>query len=213
MLVGVIAVAMVIWTPDAVLKWSGGILAAALVAYLSKDLPTQLQQLAGRRRERRERLTDTPVVYTAQIKHHDYVVLTDEEGTVEVPASGHTVQVVVTGAAPAPVVLTGLRVEVVSRVDQGGDLSRHLAEVPVRRFEVLLDEQPPQVRPLGGSDFPYQLKRDETEVFDLMVSTESGHVRWVLWLDWSMGGRTGSVRVDLGGQPFQTAARFAVRRR
>ena len=106
--------------------------------------------------------------------------------------------------------LTNLRPEVLSRRDRSGDLARHAAEVPVRQFEVLLDEDPPRLRPLSSSDFPYQVKLDETEVFNLLVSTEAGDVRWVLWLDWSTEGRTGSLRIDLGGQAFRTAARHGL---
>lgn len=193
-----------------VLTWSGGILGAALVAYLSQDAPKQIEQALARHRERRDRVTGVPVTYTARIKHQDYVVLADSDGTVEVPASGHTLQVIITGAAPAPVLLTGLRAEVLSRSHRSGDLAMHAAEVPVRRFEVLLDQNPPRVRSLTGSDFPYEVKRDETEVFDLIISVENGDVRWVLWLDWSTEGRTGSLRIDLGGQPFRTVARYGV---
>jgi hypothetical protein len=199
---------MVLWSPALVLRWCGGIFGAALVAYLTHDAPKQLEQSLARRHERRERTTGVPITYTAQVKDHDYIVLQEGDATLEVPASGHTLQVIVTGAAPAPVLLTGLRAEVLSRVSGDGDLARHAAEVPVRRFQVLLDEDPARVRPLTASDFPYQIKRDETEVFNLLISTETGDVRWVLWLDWSTEGRTGSLRVDLRGQPFRTVARY-----
>ncbi|MEU5432333.1 hypothetical protein AB0G73_03025 [Streptomyces sp. NPDC020719] len=199
--------AVLLWAPGGVLSWSGGVAAAAAAAYLSQDLPRQLGARLERRRARRESDSSEPLLVSMTIRNQDYVVLDDGEQTLEIPASGHTVRLVVTGAGPLPVVLTDLRVEVVSRADRSGDLSRHAAEIPVRRFVVLLDEEPPRVRALSSSDFPYQVGTDEVEVLDLEVRTEAGDVRWVLWLDWSCGGRSGSVRVDLDGRPLRTAAR------
>ncbi|MFK8906035.1 hypothetical protein [Streptomyces sp. YS-3] len=206
--VGAAAVgAVLVRAPGGVLSWSGGVVAAATAAYLSQDLPRRVSDRLARRRAREDSGTAVPVHVTARIRNQDYVALEEGGRVVEIPASGHTLQLVATGAGSLPVVLTELRVEVLSRADRRGDLSRHAAEIPPRRFEVLLDADPPRVRPLSGSDFPYQVSQDAVEVFDLEVRTEAGDVAWVLWLDWSCGGRTGSVRVDLGGRPFRTAAR------
>jgi hypothetical protein len=201
---------MLIWSPVVVLASIGGIFSAALVAYLSQAGPKQLKQTLAQRRGRRELQTGVPLSCTACVKDHDYVVLVEDDVTVEVPASGHTAQIVVTSLWPAPVLLTGMRVEIISRRNQYGDLARHAAELPVRRFEVRLDREPPHVTPLTSSDFPFRLVTDESEVFDLAVSTDSGDLCWVLWLDWSSGGRTGSLRVDLDGEPFRTAARYGL---
>ncbi|MFI1102249.1 hypothetical protein [Streptomyces melanogenes] len=201
--------ALLLWAPGGALSWSGGVAAAAAAAYLSQDLPRQFSDRLARRRAQHDLGATVPVLVSTRVRNQDYVVLDDGARVVEVPASGHTVRLVATGAGPLPVVLTDLRVEVVARADRSGDLSRHAAEVPVRRFEVLLDAEPPRVRPLATSDFPYQVGQDEVEVLDLEVRTEAGDVQWVLWLDWSCAGRTGSVRVDLDGHPFRTAARHA----
>lgn len=203
----VVAVGLTVGTPKSVYVWCGGVAAAALAAYLGQEGPRQLGAAMAQRRERRQLEDGVPLAFTARIRNQDYVVLGEGDRFVEVPASGHTVQLTVTGASSIPVVLTALRAEVVSRQDRSGDLARHAAEIPLRRFEVLLDADPPQVRALTSSDFPYQVKRDETEVFDLLVSAEAGDVRWLLWLDWSVGARSGSARIDLGGQEFRTAAR------
>ncbi|WP_369381848.1 hypothetical protein [Streptomyces sp. cg36] len=199
--------AALVWAPGGALSWSGGVAAAAAAAYLSQDLPRRVSDRLARRRGASAAVT--PPLVSLRIRNQDYVVLADGDRVVEVPASGHTVRLVVTGTGELPVVLTDLRAEVISRADRSGDLSRHAAEVPVRRFEVLLDTDPPRVRALGSSDFPYQVARDEVEVLDLEVTTDSGDVRWVLWLDWSCAGRGGSLRVDLGGRPLRTAARHA----
>ncbi|MEU4347752.1 hypothetical protein [Streptomyces sp. NPDC023838] len=201
--------AVLLWAPGGVLSWSGGVAAAAAAAYLSQDLPRQFSDRLARRRAQQDSGTAAPVLVSTRIRNQDYVALGDGGRVVEVPASGHTVRLVATGAGPLPVVLTDLRVEVIARADRSGDLARHAAEVPLRRFEVLLDADPPRVRPLATSDFPYRVNQDEAEVLDLEVRTEAGDIQWVLWLDWSCGGRTGSVRVDLDGRPFRTAARHA----
>lgn len=209
-LVALGAAAFLIWTPGVVLASIGGVLGAALVGYLSQDGPRQIKRALARRRTTRELATMIPVSHTVRIKDHDWVALTDGDNTVDVPAAGHTVQLVVTGLTPVPVLLTGLRVEVLGRGDGRGELSRHAAAVPVRRFEVRLDDRPPGVRALGGTDFPYRLTHHDTEVFDMAVCTESGDVRWRLLLEWSSGGRTGEITVDLDGMPFRTAARHGI---
>jgi hypothetical protein len=206
-LAGVAVVSFMVSTPGSVLAWCGGILAAAAAAYLGHDAPSRLMASLARRGERKKLEATGPFTYTAGIRHQDYVTLPDGDGNLEVPASGHTVQLVVTGAWPSPVILTDLRPEILTRANRSGELARHAAEIPVRQFEVLLDPDPPHVRPLEASTFLFAVKRGETEVFDLLVTTNYGDVQWVLWLDWSAESQTGSVRIDLGGHPFRTAAR------
>jgi hypothetical protein len=205
---GAIVAGTLIWEPASVVAWCGGIIAAAAAGYLSQGVPHHISAGVARRRERTRLETTDPVTCTAEVRDSDYVTLTEGNHTTDVPASGHTLQLVVTGAWPTPVVLTGLRPEVLTRQRRTGDLAQHAAALPLRRFEVLLDADPPQVRVLSGRDFPFGVKQDEVEVFNLRVTTDSGDVRWVLWLDWSAHGRRGSVRIDHGhDQAFRTAAR------
>jgi hypothetical protein len=150
-----------------------------------------------------------PIVTDVRLRDVDYVAFTDGDVVEEVPASGHTVQVIVTGATRTPVVLAEMRAEVLARNERSGALNRHAAEVPRRRFEVLLDAVPPRLRPLADSDFPYSVGLHESEVFELKTVTEHGDVEWVLWLDWLCGRRRGTVRIDLGGHAFRTAGRHA----
>ncbi|GAA3031625.1 hypothetical protein LV79_003186 [Actinokineospora globicatena] len=149
-----------------------------------------------------------PLVTDVRLRNIDYVAFVDDGVVEEVPASGHTVQLTVTGLSGTPVLLADLRVEVITRSDRSGTLVRHAGEVPRRRFEVQLDVEPPRLAALGGSDFPYVVGPHESECFDLKVSTHRGDVAWILWLDWRRGRDTGSVRVDLGGHPFRTAGRW-----
>ncbi|BCJ41315.1 hypothetical protein GCM10010168_89250 [Actinoplanes ianthinogenes] len=203
--VALTAGAMLLETPGALLTSIVAVLGAATIGYLSQSGP-------GRwRRPEPTLATTVPVSHTVRIQDHDYVTLADGDRLADVPAGGHTVRLAVTGLSPVPVLLTGLRAEVLSRSGATGELSRHAAAAPpVRHFEVRLDERPPRVRALGETDFPVRLDHHETEVFDLAVLTDSGDVRWRLWLGWSCGTRTGDVRVDLAGQPFRTAARHGI---
>ncbi|MEV6808403.1 hypothetical protein [Streptomyces sp. NPDC051132] len=203
-----VVTAALLWAPGQALAWAAGVLAAASAAYLGQQAPQQLQEALARRRAARQPAAGDPLAVAVEIRDHDYVTLDLGDRVVDIPAAGHTLRVVVTATGPSAVVLTGLRAEVLSRAEAPGDLARHAAEVPVRRFEVLLDSDPPRVRALAGSDFPYRIAADESEVLDLLVSTERGLVQWVLWLDWTSAGRQGRTRIDLQGHAFRTAARL-----
>jgi hypothetical protein len=202
-----VASAALLWDPGQTLAWTAGVVAAAAAAYLGQLAPLHFQEALARRRAGRELTASEPFAVTVDIRNHDYVTLDFGDRVADVPAAGHTVRLVVTSTGPSAVLLTGLRAEVLSRDVLPGDLSRHAAEVPVRRFEVLLDSNPPEVRALGESDFPYRIAADESEVLDLVANTVRGLVEWVLWLDWTSAGRPGSTRIDLQGHPFRTAAR------
>ncbi|MFG2949407.1 hypothetical protein [Streptomyces adustus] len=202
----VVSVAL-LWHPGQTLAWGAGVVAAAAAAYLGQEAPRQLQDTLARRRAGREPAQSDPLAVTVEIRNHDYVTLDLGDRVADVPAAGHTVRIVVTAMGTSAVVLLGVRAEVLSREEFPGNLTRHAAEVPVRHFEALLDADPPTVRALGESDFPYRIAADESEIFDLLVSTEHALVRWVLWLDWTSAGRRGSTRIDLQGHAFRTAGR------
>jgi hypothetical protein len=186
-----VASAALLWDPGQTLAWTAGVVAAAAAAYLGQLAPLHFQEALARRRAGRELTASEPFAVTVDIRNHDYVTLDFGDRVADVPAAGHTVRLVVTSTGPSAVLLTGLRAEVLSRDVLPGDLSRHAAEVPVRR----------------ESDFPYRIAADESEVLDLVANTVRGLVEWVLWLDWTSAGRPGSTRIDLQGHPFRTAAR------
>jgi hypothetical protein len=154
--------------------------------------------------------TDPPIVLTSKILDVDYVVTVGpDRRRVLVPASGHIVRLTVEATDSRTVILHSLRPSVLSRAEATGRLSPHFGIVTPRPFEVLLDERPPRLRPLDptGPSFPFKIGPGDPEVFDLRVQTSDGDVQWVLELEWTSGGREGSLRVDLGGAPFRTMAR------
>ncbi|MER6452877.1 helix-turn-helix domain-containing protein [Streptomyces sp900105245] len=129
------------------------------------------------------------------------------------------VQISVQGKSSAAVVLTALRVRVVSRgtplpgtayaMEQGcgGDLTP-------REFSVNLDVDRPIAHARPGNDtgrpipavrFPYRVSAEDPEVLLVTATTEAHDCQWYLELDWSARGRTGTVRVDDHGRPFRTS--------
>jgi hypothetical protein len=204
-------VAVVLWAPHGVRGWLGGVLAAAFTAYLTQDFPRWVTSSPWWRHRRHG--VPAPLAVTVKIIDEDYVVFTEVDRVVEVPASGHGLRLVVEAAGSRPVVLTALRPEVLSRRDRNGDLNRRAAAMPLRRFEVLLDAQPPCLRVVsvsdggGDSDFPFRVTPDDPEVLELKVRSESGDVCWVLHLDWVCDGRAGTTRIDFDGRPLRTMAR------
>ncbi|MFF3111110.1 helix-turn-helix domain-containing protein [Kitasatospora sp. NPDC057904] len=77
-------------------------------------------------------------------------------------------------------------------------------EVGTKSFDVDLDRGSPV---LGGQrEFPYKVSASDPEVFYVTAHTKAHDVRWDLTLDWSSGGRRGTVHIDNGGTPFRTSA-------
>ena len=171
----------------------------------------------ARRREGRRRATAAetalalapdPLAVTVKLADVSYVVVRDSGSAEEVPAGGHRVRLIVEALSPSPaVVLTELRPVVLVRGPRTGELLPHHGVVPVRPFAVHLDEDPPRLERLGDADFPFKVTPEDPEVFQLTVHTATADVRWVLELDWTCAGRSGTRRVDLGGQPFRTMGR------
>jgi hypothetical protein len=153
-----------------------------------------------------ERASD-PLAVSVKLADVSYLVVRGPGGAEEVPADGHRVRMIVEALDPPAVVLTELRPVVLTRRPRAGGLLPHHGAVPVRPFAVRLDEDPPRLDQLGDAGFPFKVTPDDPEVLDLTVHTATADVRWVLELDWTCAGRSGTRRVDLGGQPFRTMAR------
>ncbi|WP_424920162.1 helix-turn-helix domain-containing protein [Streptomyces sp. wa13] len=134
------------------------------------------------------------------------------------------VRITIQGRSPSDaVVLHALHVRVVDRaapllwnayrMDNGCG-----GAVTPRHFAVDLDRPRPLARPVDGLDasgaevrkipavsFPYKVTSSDPE--ELLVSARAGgcDCRWYLELEWSAGGRTGTVRITDGGKPFRTS--------
>ncbi|GGU42274.1 helix-turn-helix domain-containing protein [Streptomyces lavendofoliae] len=134
------------------------------------------------------------------------------------------VRITLQGRSPSDaVVLQALHVRVVDRaaplpwnayrMDNGCG-----GAVTPRHFAVDLDRPRPLARPVDGLDasgaevrripavsFPYKVTSSDPEVLLVSARTAGCDCRWYLELEWSAGGRSGTVRITDGGKPFRTS--------
>ncbi|OKJ70584.1 helix-turn-helix domain-containing protein [Streptomyces sp. CB02460] len=129
-------------------------------------------------------------------------------------------ELTVQGTSAQAVVLTGLRVKVLSQRAPVRQAAFSMGEgcgsgIEPQSFDVDLDDSRPALKPVAGQqgdetvpakDFPFRVSSSDVEVFDLDAHVEGHDVSWYLELDWSSGGRTGTLRVDEGGKPFRTSS-------
>ncbi|MEU3464288.1 helix-turn-helix domain-containing protein [Streptomyces sp. NPDC006733] len=128
-----------------------------------------------------------------------------------VSADEQRVALTVQGTGAQTVVLEALHVSIVSRnaplawndyamgVGCGGG-------VETKSFDIDLDSGSPTVTIKNGQrGFPYSVSQSDPEVFYVTAHTKAHDVRWSLTLDWSSGGRHGTVRADNNGTPFRTS--------
>ncbi|MFH8476855.1 transcriptional regulator [Streptomyces sp. NPDC018000] len=129
-------------------------------------------------------------------------------------------EVTVQGKSGEAVVLNGLHVRTLSRkaplpwsVYSMGDGCG--SGITPQSFDIDLDDIRPAVTPVAGQqgdervppkDFPFRVTSTDVEVFDLDVHVEGHDVSWYLELEWSSGGRKGTLRIDDGGKPFRTSS-------
>lgn len=92
--------------------------------------------------------------------------------------------------------------------------------VTPRSFDVNLDVPRPVARSVAGFDalagdagapipavsLPYAITSTAPEELLVNARTAGCDCRWYLELEWSGGGRSGTVRIDDGGRPFRTSA-------
>ncbi|MFE1798385.1 helix-turn-helix domain-containing protein [Streptomyces sp. NPDC059517] len=128
-----------------------------------------------------------------------------------VAAGQQMLALTVQGAGKATVVLDDLHVRVVDKsaplawndfamgVGCGGG-------VETTSFGVNLDAGRPDASPRAGQrDFPYKVSESDPEVFYIFADARTYNVSWYLELEWSSGGKKGTVRVDDDGSPFRTS--------
>ncbi|MFF9351443.1 transcriptional regulator [Streptomyces sp. NPDC014734] len=129
-------------------------------------------------------------------------------------------EVTVQGKSGEAVVLNGMHVREVSRKAPLPWTAYSMGEgcgsgIVPQSFDVDLDDVAPALKPVAGQqedkrvppkNFPFRVSSTDVEVFDLNVHVEGHDVSWYLELEWSSGGRTGTLRIDDGGKPFRTSA-------
>ncbi|MFD8693039.1 helix-turn-helix domain-containing protein [Streptomyces sp. NPDC059651] len=130
------------------------------------------------------------------------------------------IDLTVQGASQDAVVLNALHVRVVSQKAANDWPAYSMGEgcgggIVPQTFNIDLDAGQPVSQPVAGEDaggvvaaknFPYRVSSTDVEVFHLDAHTESHDVAWYLELEWSSGGRTGTLRIDDNGKPFRTAS-------
>ncbi|MFG2431709.1 helix-turn-helix domain-containing protein [Streptomyces sp. NPDC048590] len=126
----------------------------------------------------------------------------------------------VQGTSGEAVVLNGLHVRVLGRnpalawnaYSMGSGCG---SGVTPQSFDVDLDDSLPRSKPVAGQDgdmvvpakdFPYKVSSTDVEVFHLDAHVEGHDVTWYLELEWTSGGRSGTLRIDDGGKPFRTSS-------
>lgn len=129
-------------------------------------------------------------------------------------------ELTVQGTSQQAVVLTGLHVRVLSRRAPLQRPAFSMGEgcgsgIEPQSFDIDLDNSRPALTPVAGKqgdetvpakDFPFQVSSSDVEVFDLDAHVEGHDVSWYLELEWSSGGRKGTLRIDDGGTPFRTSS-------
>ncbi|MER5894250.1 helix-turn-helix domain-containing protein [Streptomyces sp. NPDC001876] len=129
-------------------------------------------------------------------------------------------EITLQGASQEAVVLKGLHVRVVGREPALAWSAYSMGEgcgsgITPQSFDIDLDDGQPRTQPVAGQDggsvvpakdFPYRVSSTDVEVFNLDAHVEGHDVTWYLELEWSSGGRSGTLRVDDNGRPFRTSS-------
>ncbi|AGS69666.1 helix-turn-helix domain-containing protein [Streptomyces collinus] len=78
--------------------------------------------------------------------------------------------------------------------------------VETRSFDTDLDAGHPVIVPKAGQrDVPYKVSQSDPEVLYVTAHARTHDVRWYVELQWSSGGRQGTIRIDDHGRPFRTS--------
>ncbi|MCF0077575.1 hypothetical protein [Streptomyces lomondensis] len=129
-----------------------------------------------------------------------------------VSSGRHRVSLTVQGTGDKAVVIESLDVRVVG---SGAPLDWNAFVMGVgcgggvepREFGLDLDAARPAVRPKAGQrGFPYSVSQSDPEVLYITAQTKTRDVKWYLVLEWSSGGRQGTLEITDGGKPFRTTS-------
>ncbi|MFJ7493243.1 helix-turn-helix domain-containing protein [Streptomyces sp. NPDC097727] len=129
-------------------------------------------------------------------------------------------ELTVQGKSEQAVVLKGLHVRTLSRKAPLAWSAYSMGEgcgsgITPQSFDIDLDDNRPTLTPVAGQQgevrvppkhFPFRVSSTDVEVFDLKAHVEGHDVSWYLELEWSSGGRQGTLRIDDGGKPFRTSS-------
>ncbi|MFC9953657.1 transcriptional regulator, partial [Streptomyces prasinus] len=78
--------------------------------------------------------------------------------------------------------------------------------VETRSFDTDLDAGHPVLVPKAGQrGVPYKVSRSDPEVLYITARADAHDVHWYVELQWSSGGRQGTIRIDDHGKPFRTS--------
>ncbi|MTE19864.1 helix-turn-helix domain-containing protein [Streptomyces sp. TRM43335] len=132
-----------------------------------------------------------------------------------------TVRVSLQGTSGRPVVVEALHVRVTERAAPVGWNAYRMSQgcggaLSPRHFDVDLDAPRPVARSVAGFDgmageripavsFPYTVTATDPEVLLVSARTTDCDCRWYLELEWSGGGRSGTVEITDDGRPFRTS--------
>ncbi|MEY9895192.1 hypothetical protein ABIA35_008910 [Catenulispora sp. MAP12-49] len=118
--------------------------------------------------------------------------------------SGSIFVVTVEARAPRAVILHGVRAVVLSRQPpRRACLIKGIAGVlNVRRFDVDLDCENPQMRMRGEHDFPLTVSPNDPEEFWVQAATTANEITWTVAVDWVVNGIPGTTLVNHAGPPF-----------
>ena len=142
-----------------------------------------------------------------------------------VRARTNKVLLTVQGVNSTQVVINDIRAVVQARREPvaGLALTRECGgEGAYRLLEVDLDEEPPSAIPseTGYTEpppgepewsitpirFPYEVSVEDAETFAINGSTDDYDVDWVIEVDWTSAGSSGTIVVDNNGQPFRATS-------
>ncbi|MEU0832445.1 helix-turn-helix transcriptional regulator [Streptomyces sp. NPDC005969] len=129
-------------------------------------------------------------------------------------------ELTVQGKSGQAVVLNGLHVRTLSRKAPLPWSAYSMGDgcgsgITPQSFDIDLDDSRPILTPVAGQQrdervppkhFPFRVSSTDVEVFDLDAHVEGHDVSWYLELEWSSGGREGTLRIDDGGKPFRTSS-------
>lgn len=128
-----------------------------------------------------------------------------------VAADAQRVALTVQGAGDETVVIESLHVRV---VDSGTPPAWNAYEgssgcgggVETRSFDTDLDAAHPSIVPKAGQrGVPYKVSQSDPEVLYITARASAHDVKWYVELQWSSGGRQGTIRIDDHGKPFRTS--------